>query len=187
MPNLRAAGHGCRLARPWSLGVLGVGRTRASGLIAHLHDLGLVDRKEIGRTTMVVLARDNAAGELLDRLAHLRSVVMDRLRLLATEIEPAPLALVVFGSFARGEASTDSDIDVLAIRPDAADSETWTDAISAFATTARAKTGKAFWEALRRDSMGQRAGGEHTEVLDLLTQAGTDGRQAARQVAQLLR
>lgn len=157
--------------------VAGVGRTRASGLIAQLHDLGLVDRREIGRTTLVALARDNAAGELLDRLAHLHGVVMDRLRLLAAELDPAPLALVVFGSFARGEASTDSDIDVLAIRPDDADSEAWTDAVSAFATSARrltgnpvqvldydldelrrrvsprAKTGKAFWEALRRDSI----------------------------------
>ena len=157
--------------------VAGVGRTRASGLIAQLHDLGLVDRREIGRTTMVALARDNAAGELLDRLAHLRSVVMDRLRLSAAEVEPAPLALVVFGSFARGEATSDSDIDVLAVRPDDADPEAWTEAIFAFATSARrltgnlvqildydldevrrrasprAKTGKAFWEALRRDSV----------------------------------
>ena len=157
--------------------VAAVGRTRASGLIAQLHDLGLVDRREIGRTTMVALARDNAAGELLDRLAHLRSVVMDRLRLSAAEVEPAPLALVVFGSFARGEATSDSDIDVLAVRPDDADPEAWTDAIFAFATSARrltgnpvqileydldevrrrasprARTGKAFWEALRRDSV----------------------------------
>lgn len=157
--------------------VAGVGRTRASGLIAQLHDLGLVDRREIGRTTMVALARDNAVGELLDRLSHLHSVVMDRLRLLATELEPAPLALVVFGSFARGEATSDSDIDILAVRRDDADPEAWTDAISAFATGARrltgnpvrildydldelsrrasprARTGKAFWEALRRDSV----------------------------------
>ena len=157
--------------------VAGVGRTRASGLIAQLHDLGLVDRREIGRTTLVALARDNAAGELLDRLAHLHGVVMDRLRLLAADLDPAPLALVVFGSFARGEATSDSDIDVLAVRPDDADSEAWTDAVSAFATSARrltgnpvqvldynlaelrrragprAKTGKAFWEALRRDSI----------------------------------
>lgn len=101
---------------------------------------------------------------------------MDRLRLLAAEVEPGPPALVIFGSFARGEANSDSDIDVLAVRPDRADSEAWTDAIFAFATSARrltgnpvqildydldemrrrassrAKTGKAFWEALRRDS-----------------------------------
>jgi len=35
--------------------------------------------------------------------------------------------------------------------------------------------------------VGQRAGGEHTEALSLLTTAGDDGRYAARQVSQLLR
>lgn len=35
--------------------------------------------------------------------------------------------------------------------------------------------------------LGQRAGGEHTEAVDFLAQAGADGRQAARQLTQLLR
>ena len=35
--------------------------------------------------------------------------------------------------------------------------------------------------------LGQRSGGEHSEAVDLLSQAGADGRQAARQLAQLLR
>jgi predicted nucleotidyltransferase len=153
--------------------VAGVGRTRASGLVAELSSLGLVDRREIGRTTMVRLARDNAAGQLVDRLGHLQSVVVDQLRLMASELDPAPLALLVFGSFARGEATSDSDIDVLAVRP----TDRWADAVATFATKARrltgnpvqvldydldelrrragprAKTGRAFWEALRHDSL----------------------------------
>jgi predicted nucleotidyltransferase len=157
--------------------VAGVGRTRASGLVAELSSLGLVDRREIGRTTMVRLARDNAAGQLVDRLGHLQSVVVDQLRLMATELDPAPLSLLVFGSFARGEATSDSDIDVLAVRPTDVDSDRWADAVATFATKARrltgnpvqvldydldelrrrarprAKTGRAFWEALRRDSL----------------------------------
>lgn len=157
--------------------VAGVGRSRASGLISELYNLGLIDRREIGRTTMVRLARDNAAGELLDRLGHLQELVMDRLRLLATEFEPAPLSLVLFGSFARGEATADSDIDVLAVRPEDADSDSWAAAIAAFATkvrrltgnpvqvldydlselrrraSPRAKTGRDFWKALGRDSV----------------------------------
>jgi hypothetical protein len=35
--------------------------------------------------------------------------------------------------------------------------------------------------------LGQRAGDEHTEAVDLLNGAGDDGRQAARQLSQLLR
>ena len=34
--------------------------------------------------------------------------------------------------------------------------------------------------------LGQRAGGGHSEAVDLLSQAGADGRQAAKQLAQLL-
>jgi hypothetical protein len=66
------------------------------------------------------LARHSAAGELIDRLAHLGSEVIARLCALATELEPAPETLLVFGSFARGEADANSDLDVLAVRAAAA-------------------------------------------------------------------
>jgi hypothetical protein len=42
-------------------------------------------------------------------------------------------------------------------------------------------------DALTGALVGQRAGGEHTESVDLLTEAGDDGRTAARQLSQLLR
>jgi predicted nucleotidyltransferase len=157
--------------------VAGVGRTRASGLVSQLHQLGLVDRRDIGRTTMVSLARDSAAGRLIDHLAHLRTVVIDQLRDLAAEIHPAPLVLTVYGSFARNEAVTKSDIDVLAVRAPDTDSQQWATSLSTFATRAqrltgnpvqildydldelrrkagpRARMGKDFWGALRRDSI----------------------------------
>ena len=41
-------------------------------------------------------------------------------------------------------------------------------------------------DAITGSLLGQRAGGEHSEALDLLTQAGEDGRTAARQLSQLL-
>jgi hypothetical protein len=41
-------------------------------------------------------------------------------------------------------------------------------------------------DAITGSLLGQRAGGEHSEALDLLAQAGEDGRTAARQLAQLL-
>ena len=84
--------------------IAGVGRTRASGIITELWALGVVERREIGRTVLVSLARHSAAGELIDRLAHLDSEVIARLRSLPPKIEPAPATLLIFGSFARGEA-----------------------------------------------------------------------------------
>lgn len=157
--------------------VAGVGRTRASGLVSQLHQLGLVDRRDIGRATLVSLSRESAAGDLIDRLAHLRTVVVDRLRDLAAEISPAPLVLAVYGSFARGEAVAESDIDVLAVHAPGEDSEQWAASLNIFASRAerltgnpvqileydleelrrksesRSRVGKDFWDALRRDSI----------------------------------
>jgi predicted nucleotidyltransferase len=157
--------------------VAGVGRTRASGIVGELSALGIVERREIGRTVMVSLARDSAAGELIDRLAHLGSEVIARLRSFAAELEPAPETLLVFGSFARGEADAHSDLDVLAVRPPAANPDRWAAALSVFVEHAhalagnpiqvldynlddlrrkagpKAKVGRDFWRAVRRDAI----------------------------------
>ena len=157
--------------------IAGVGRTRASRIVAELSALGIVKRREVGRTVLVSLARQSAAGELIDRLGHLGSEVIAGLRSLATKIEPAPEMLLVFGSFARGEADADSDLDVLAVRSPTADPETWAASVSAFAEQAqalagnriqlldyeleelrrkagpKAKEGREFWRAVRRDAI----------------------------------
>ena len=169
--------------------IAGVGRTRASGIIGELSALGIVERREIGRTVMVSLARRSAAGEVIDRLAHLGTEVVARLRSLATELEPAPETLLIFGSFARGEADAGSDLDLLAVRPPSVDPERWATALSIFAQQAhelagnrvhvldydledlrrkagpRAKVGRDFWSALRRDAIVL-AGSQLDDLID---------------------
>lgn len=158
--------------------VAGVGRTRASGILAELSDLGVVNRREIGRTVLVSLSRENAAGQLIDELANLRTGVIDRLRQLASEIEPEPASLSVFGSFARAEAEAGSDIDFLAVRSPGVDPERWAMSLTHFARRAgaltgnptevidygleelrrktrgrNAKVGREFWDSIRRDAV----------------------------------
>jgi predicted nucleotidyltransferase len=157
--------------------IAGVGRTRASGIMGELSELGIVERREIGRTVLVSLARRSVAGELIDRFAHLGSEVIARLRHLAIELDPVPETLLIFGSFARGEADSHSDLDVLAVRSPAADPDKWAAALSVFAEQAhylagnpvqvldydfdelrrkagpRAKVGRDFWNAVRRDAI----------------------------------
>ena len=169
--------------------IAGVGRTCASGIIGELAALGIVERREIGRMVMVSLARHSAAGEVIDRLAHLGTEVMARLRSLAAELEPAPETLLVFGSFARGEADADSDLDVLAVRSPSADPDKWATALSVFAEQAhelagnrvqvldydlddlrrkagpKAKVGRDFWTALRRDAIVL-AGSQLDDLID---------------------
>jgi predicted nucleotidyltransferase len=121
--------------------VAGVGRTRASGLISELAELGIVSRREIGRTTLVRLDRENLAGDLVDRLGGIRRSATERLRQLASRLEPQPLSMLIYGSFARGTAGSASDIDVLAIRSAGTDPDHWSDALTEFSARAKALTG----------------------------------------------
>jgi predicted nucleotidyltransferase len=123
--------------------VAGVGRTRASALLSDLAHLGVVSRRQVGPTTLVRLDRENAAGELIAGLSEIRDRVVERLRDLARDINPKPVSLLVFGSFARGTAEASSDIDVLAVRSAAADTDAWAAALTEFSVRAQILTGNA--------------------------------------------
>jgi len=78
----------------------------------------------------------------LRSLARLRDSVLEQMRVAATVIQPAPESIVVFGSFARGTATAESDIDVLIVAPPgAADSETWLAQVAAFTDRCAAAAG----------------------------------------------
>jgi predicted nucleotidyltransferase len=116
---------------------------RATSVLNHLVSLGIVERREAGSAALVRLARENAAAQLILALSDLKATVMGRLEETARSIHPAPSALVVFGSFARGEATRESDIDVLAVRARKVDDsdETWLDSLGRWTSRASAITG----------------------------------------------
>jgi predicted nucleotidyltransferase len=62
---------------------------------------------------------------------------------MARKILPMAASVVVFGSFARGEAEAASDLDIVVVRPQgiAADDEGWTDALSRWHESARRVVG----------------------------------------------
>lgn len=123
--------------------VAGVGRTRASSVLAALSDLGVVSRRQVGPTVLVRLERENAAGKLVADLANLRDLVVRQLRELAARIDPAPLSLTLFGSFARGEADRASDIDILAVPPSDDGRAGWAASLTDFSSRAQVLTGNA--------------------------------------------
>jgi predicted nucleotidyltransferase len=107
-----------------------------TNLVLHrLISLGLVERREAGSAAQVTLVRENAAAQAVVALVELRDTVVDRMRAEAATIQPAPASLVIFGSFARGDAHEDSDIDVLAVRARGVrmDNDSWTDSLHAWA------------------------------------------------------
>jgi len=118
---------------------------RAVTVLNELVHLGLVKRREAGSAALVCLARENCASRVILALSGLAHTVVDRLREAAEEIRPTPAGLILFGSFARGEASAQSDIDVLALRRSGVpeDDEPWLDSLGRWTTTAHQITGNA--------------------------------------------
>ena len=112
---------------------------QATVVVTHLVDLGVVSRREAGSSSLVRLERENEAARVVLALARLSESTMDRLADAARRVEPAPVSLIVFGSFARGEADTESDLDILAVRSSqvAADDNEWIDSLGKWEVDAR--------------------------------------------------
>jgi predicted nucleotidyltransferase len=117
----------------------GVSPQQSSVVLGHLIELGLVDRRDVPPVALVRLSPDNLAAQTVAALAGLRQTVLDRLTDFAALISPAPASLVVFGSFARGQAGAASDLDVLVVRPAGVpgDDDGWTDSLGAWTDRAR--------------------------------------------------
>lgn len=125
-----------------SLARVSVGQT--ANVLRRLTALGLVERRNSGSAALVRLARENEAVLTLLRLNGLRDFVLSRLKQEAATIQPSPASLVVFGSFARGEARSGSDIDVLVVDPPGLSSEVeqgWEDGLAAWADAASCQAG----------------------------------------------
>src|SRR5215472_10132294 len=129
---LRVLAH---TARPLTMRTVadlaGTGRDRTNLILHQLIALGLVERHEAGASAQVTLVRENAAAQAVVALAELWYTVIERMRLDAATIDPTPASLVIFGSFARGEAREGSDIDVLAVRAVGVgmDDDRWSDSL----------------------------------------------------------
>jgi predicted nucleotidyltransferase len=96
------------------------GRTSHSGVLDTLHRLseqGVVDRVELGRAFLFSLNRDHLAAPAVLALAGLRAELVARLRREIAAWEIPPVHASLFGSTARGDGDTHSDIDLLVIRP----------------------------------------------------------------------
>jgi predicted nucleotidyltransferase len=121
----------------------GVSAQQASVVIGRLVDLGVVERRDVPPASLVRLSLENLAARSVLSLVHLRRAVIERLMALAADITPEPVSLVVFGSFARGEAGPESDVDVLAIRPAGlpGDREDWADSLGLWADRATKAVG----------------------------------------------
>lgn len=107
-----------------------VGRGSAEGIrraADRLAAQGVVHRRSVGAANLYRLNRDHLAAPWIEGLASLREQLVDRLREEIASWETRPMVALLFGSAARGEATTRSDIDLLMVRSAGCDpdSEPW--------------------------------------------------------------
>jgi predicted nucleotidyltransferase len=121
----------------------GVSAQQCSVVVAELVRLGLVSRREAGPSSLVALDRGNEAARMVAELGDLMSRVVARLTEAAERISPPPASVTMFGSFARGEAHAESDVDVLAVRARGVEPDDggWVDSLGEWAERARHVTG----------------------------------------------
>jgi hypothetical protein len=95
----------------------GVSLAHTSRVMPVLVELGVVVRREAPPSALFRFVPDNIASRAITSLTHAHPAVLADMGSTAARLEPPPVSLVVFGSFARGEADSGSDIDLLVVRP----------------------------------------------------------------------
>lgn len=129
--------------------------TTLAGLIPHrspagiriaalrLAEQGIVRHRVVGRSRLFTLNRDHLAASTIIELAHVRATFLTRLTEACNRIPQLTYA-ALFGSAARGEMRTDSDIDLFFVLSGETTQETAADVeeqIHELATRATAWTG----------------------------------------------
>jgi len=121
----------------------GVSLAHASRVLPRLVELGMVERREAPPSALFRFVPGHVASRAITALTRTRQTVLDELGSGAAELNPAPVSVIVFGSFARGEADGESDIDVVVVRPSEIKEEDddWRSGIDGWRSDARTLTG----------------------------------------------
>ena len=111
-------------------------------VLNRLVEHGLVLAEPANRGYLYRLNRSHVLADPLLAVARSRSTILDRLKQASQTLQPSPLHVSVFGSFARGEGGPASDIDLLLVTSaDLSGDETWVDQVQALADSVVAWTG----------------------------------------------
>src|SRR5213593_4508636 len=122
----------------------GVSQNGAWRALRRLVDQGVVIEEPAGgRSMLYTLNRDHLAADPIITLTRLRPILFERLKEHLAAWEVQPIHASIFGSAARGDGDTQSDIDILVIRPKDVEEEDdqWRSQINSFAAAIHSWTG----------------------------------------------
>jgi predicted nucleotidyltransferase len=111
--------------------------------LERLVDQGIVKREPAGKALMHALNREHVGADAVVAMASMRTLLWQRLRDALEAWDIPPRHASVFGSAARGDGTTASDIDVFVVRPDdvSFDDDRWRDQVDRLEQQVRAWTG----------------------------------------------
>lgn len=114
----------------------GVSPAQVSRVLPQLVEIGLVERREAPPSSLFRLVPDHIVTGPLLRIARARDGVIEEMASVASTLLKVPASVIIFGSFARGEARVESDIDAVFVRPAEVreGDETWLDSVEQWRT-----------------------------------------------------
>lgn len=155
--------------------LVGASQRGVAAALDRLVEQGTVHREEAGRALLYSLNRDHLTAPAVRLLADMRLELFRRLRAAFEAWDTPPRYALLFGSTARADGDTSSDVDLLVVRPDEVgeQDEHWREQVSGLANDVLAWTGNhaapveipeselsglsasspALWDEIRRDSV----------------------------------
>ena len=163
-----------------------VSQSRVARILRELTAAGLVERTSAGSASLFVLNREHLAAGAVETLATLRQQLWARIAEHSGAWSRPPVAVVIYGSTARGDGNTASDIDLLVVRPSAVDDDdpAWHDALTDLASRVERWTGNPC-EVL--DRSGTELAAMAADGERLLTEIRRDGRAIVGSLATVPR
>ncbi|HEX6667601.1 MAG TPA: MarR family transcriptional regulator [Solirubrobacterales bacterium] len=139
-----AGSHEARSGRELARGIER-SRTGVQHVLNRLVDEGLVERRVAGQAFLYSFNYDHLLASAVQEMAGARVELVRRLRELVEVWEVQPSHLSLFGSAARGDGDTKSDIDLFLVRPSGVDeeNETWRLQVEHLADSVHTWTGNA--------------------------------------------
>lgn len=120
-----------------------ISRRTVANALSFLADTGVVLVESHPPANLYRLNRDHVAATAIEALASLRTELIKRMGNAAASWDIPAEAVWLFGSFARGDGSVNSDIDVLVVHPDGMDPDdrAWSNQLADFATQVHSWSG----------------------------------------------